>query len=137
MTDAQRLAEILEHDEARFASRVTFRDAAAELRRLDALCKEWEAKAATWLASPEAAQRLDGYRELAQQVNGLEAECERLKVHAVTLAETARLVEQERCAKLCDMYSRLTLNDDRKTQCGMLAAEIRRGAIDAMGKEKA
>ena len=47
--------------------------AAAELRRLHNLCAEWEKKAATWLASPEAAKRLDGYRELAQRVNMLEA----------------------------------------------------------------
>jgi hypothetical protein len=45
----------------------------AELRRLNNLCAEWEKKAATWLASPEAAKRLDGYRELAQRVNTLEA----------------------------------------------------------------
>lgn len=43
-------------------------DAAAELRRLHALNQEWERKAATWLALPEAAKRLEGYRELAQQV---------------------------------------------------------------------
>jgi hypothetical protein len=47
--------------------------AAAELRRLHALCGEWENKAATWLASPEAAKRLDGYRELAQRLNAAEA----------------------------------------------------------------
>ena len=47
-------------------------EAAAELRRLHDLCAEWEKKAATWLASPEAAKRLDGYRELAQRVNTLE-----------------------------------------------------------------
>ena len=46
--------------------------AAAELRRLHALCAEWEKKAATWLASPEAAQRLNGYRELAQRLNAAE-----------------------------------------------------------------
>lgn len=34
----------------------------------DARIAEWEQKAATWLASPEAAQRLDGYRELAMKV---------------------------------------------------------------------
>ena len=49
-------------------------DAAAELRRLHALLQEWEAKAATWLASPEAAQRLDGYRELSQRANRAEAQ---------------------------------------------------------------
>lgn len=29
-------------------------------------CAEWEEKAATWLASPEAAKRFEGYRELAE-----------------------------------------------------------------------
>lgn len=48
------------------------RKAAAELRRLHNLCAEWEKKAATWLASPEAAKLLDGYRELFQRVDTLE-----------------------------------------------------------------
>jgi len=47
-------------------------EAADELCRLHELNQEWERKAAIWLASPEAAQRLDGYRELAQRVNQLE-----------------------------------------------------------------
>jgi hypothetical protein len=33
-----------------------------------ALNVEWSKKAETWMASPEAAQRLQGYRELGQQV---------------------------------------------------------------------
>ena len=37
--------------------------------------------------------------------------------------------ERERCAKLCDLHSRLTWNDDRKEQSRLLATEIRRGAI--------
>ena len=45
---------------------------AAELRRLHALNQEWQQKAATWLASPAAAQRLDGYQELAQRLNAAE-----------------------------------------------------------------
>ncbi len=35
--------------------------------------------------------------------------------------------ERERCAKLCDLHSRLTWNDDRQAQSRVLAAEIRRG----------
>jgi len=62
--EALRLANLLETD--------GWPDAAAELRRLHALCAEWEKKAATWLASPEAAQRLNGYRELAQRLNAAE-----------------------------------------------------------------
>lgn len=50
----------------------TLDEAAAELRRLHNLCTEWEKKAATWLATPEAAKRLDGYRELFQRVDTLE-----------------------------------------------------------------
>jgi hypothetical protein len=34
--------------------------------------------------------------------------------------------ERERCAKVCDLHSRLTWNDDRKAQSRVLAAEIRR-----------
>ena len=33
-----------------------------------ALNAQWAEKAATWMASPEVAQRLQGYRDLAQQV---------------------------------------------------------------------
>lgn len=29
----------------------------------------WEQKAANWMASPEAAQRLEGYRDIAQRLN--------------------------------------------------------------------
>ncbi len=44
---------------------------ATATRQLDealALNAKWAEKAATWSASPEAAQRLQGYRDLAQQV---------------------------------------------------------------------
>lgn len=42
-------------------------DARMERDRLTALCAEWERKTANWMASPEAAQRLQGYRDLAGQ----------------------------------------------------------------------
>ena len=45
------------------------KQAAAELRRLHALNAEWEKKAATWFASPDAVKRLDEYRKLAQLLN--------------------------------------------------------------------
>jgi hypothetical protein len=64
-------------------------DAAAELRRLQALCGEWENKAATWLASPEAARRLDGYLELAQRLNAAES------VNAQLLEALESLVSNE------------------------------------------
>lgn len=56
------------------------RDAtAAELRRLHAEIEEWRAKAAAWIASPEAAQRLEGYRELAQMAERAETESDALR----------------------------------------------------------
>lgn len=79
--EALRLANELES----YIGRPVCNEAAAELRRLNNLCAEWEKKAATWLASPEAAKRLDGYRELAQRVNTLEAALR----HAVETLEKA------------------------------------------------
>lgn len=49
--------------------RPDFEKAMRERDELKSRCDEWEKKAATWLASPEAVQRLDGYRDLAQQLN--------------------------------------------------------------------
>ena len=74
--EALRLADEL-HDwgvtyASNFGMQRMLTGAAAELRRLHALCAEWEKKAATWLASPEAAQRLNGYRELAHRLNAAE-----------------------------------------------------------------
>jgi hypothetical protein len=68
---ALRLADALEVDKWHISG-VTAQSAADELRRLHDLCAEWEKKAATWLASPEAAKRLDGYREVFQRVDTLE-----------------------------------------------------------------
>ena len=48
------------------------RAAEAEVERLRERNAEWERKASAWMASPEAAQRLDGYRELAQRLNAAE-----------------------------------------------------------------
>lgn len=70
--EALRLADRLDLYATGDAHQQDIEQAAAELRRLHDLCAEWERKAATWLASPEAAKRLDGYRELAQRVNMLE-----------------------------------------------------------------
>lgn len=69
--EALRLADALESCGC-LADEATYDNAAAELRRLHKLNAEWEQKAATWLASPEAAQRLDGYRDLAQRLNTAE-----------------------------------------------------------------
>jgi len=51
----------------------------AEVERLKERDAEWERKASAWMASPEAAQRLDGYQELAQRLNVAEAERDALR----------------------------------------------------------
>ena len=38
----------------------------------------WEQKAAHWMASPEAAQRLEGYRDIAQRLNVAEQQRDNL-----------------------------------------------------------
>lgn len=90
-SEALRLANELES----YIGRPVCTEAAAELRRLHNLCAEWEKKAATWLASPEAAKRLDGYRELAQRVNTLEA--------ALRLAQPEQepVIDCPRCGHCC------------------------------------
>jgi hypothetical protein len=55
----------------------------AEVERLRARDAEWERKASAWMASPQAVQWLDGYRELAQKLNSAEAEADRLRTLAV------------------------------------------------------
>ena len=64
--EALKLADILQH---KIPSILALETAAAELRRLHTVNQQWKEKAATWLASPEAAARLEGYRDLAQQLN--------------------------------------------------------------------
>ena len=68
--EAVRLACALEQGE--YLLSIERDNTATELRRLYGLTMEWERKAQTWLASPEAAKRLDGYRELAQRLNTCE-----------------------------------------------------------------
>lgn len=50
----------------------------------------WEQKAANWMASPEAAQRLDGYRDLAQRLNIAEQQRDEL---LAALEAGRRLIE--------------------------------------------
>jgi hypothetical protein len=44
-------------------------------------------------------------RDQAAELAEMRAEVERLKLHAVALAETARLVEQGRCAQIVENYN--------------------------------
>lgn len=79
--DALHLADLIERYNSGVHSQAIVEDyckASAELRRLHALNLEWQQKAATWLASPAAAQRLDGYQELAQRLNAAEQRSDEL-----------------------------------------------------------
>jgi len=67
-----------------------------------ALNAEWGKKAETWMASPEAAQRLQGYRELAQQVATAQNERDEAR------AEVAKLRAELRRALF---YSDVHLNN--------------------------
>jgi hypothetical protein len=46
--------------------------AEARVTELEAKNAEWEQKARNWMATPEAAKRLDGYREMTERVAVLE-----------------------------------------------------------------
>jgi len=46
----------------------------ARIAELEAQLVAWNQKAATWIASPEAAKRLEGYRELTARIAELEAQ---------------------------------------------------------------
>lgn len=59
---------------------------------------------------------------------------DQMLAHREAYAKAAVAAERERCAKICDLHSRLTWNDDRKAQSRVLAAEIRRGEIQAHQK---
>ena len=78
--EALRLAAALE--QGKFLLSVERDATAAELRRLHAEIEEWRTKSAAWLASPEAAQRLEGYRELGRLAERAETEREALRADA-------------------------------------------------------
>jgi DNA repair ATPase RecN len=58
-------AEVSARDSAMFAMRETIKEKDDRIEKLEAKNAEWEQKARGWLATPEAAKRLDGYREMA------------------------------------------------------------------------
>lgn len=60
--------------------------AVGEIERLKARDEEWQRKASAWMASPEATQWLDGYRELAQKLNAAEAEAQKWKTEYSRIA---------------------------------------------------
>ena len=54
-------------------------NASGRIEQLESENAEWRAKAKNWMASPEAAKNLDGYRELGTKLAKLEAEREELR----------------------------------------------------------
>ncbi len=68
-----------------------------------ALNVEWAKKAETWLATPEAAQRLQSYRDLGQQV--AEAQNERDEARAIANDRDAMVDHRDRA--LTAMYQRV------------------------------
>lgn len=89
--DERRMRQLLSALRKEDNARDLLLDENAELRRQIAA---WEEKAKEWLLSPEAAKRLDGYRELGEKCAQLEAErdMDRRRLEAVH-EEYARLVE--------------------------------------------
>jgi predicted nucleic acid-binding Zn-ribbon protein len=59
--------------------------AEAEIVELNGKLKEWREKAKNWMASDEAAKRLEGYRDLGSRVEKAEAEAERLRNKIATM----------------------------------------------------
>ncbi len=55
--------QVYSHTEAKLDELIKQRD------ELMSKVAAWEQKAANWMASPEAAQRLDGYRDIANRLN--------------------------------------------------------------------
>ena len=88
--------------------------AAAELRRLHALNIEWHEKAATWLDSPESAQRLEGYLELAQRLNAVEQQRDALRAAIKKLHSSRGRYHTQIAA--CDLYDLCNLKNERPTK---------------------
>jgi len=88
----QALGDLADAEEA-IARLYTERD---EARALNA---EWAQKAATWIASPEAAQRLDGYRDLGQQVAEAQRERDEARADASTAYRRGAEAMREACAE--------------------------------------
>lgn len=73
---------------------------ADRIRELESQVAGWQEKAKVWLASPEAAKRLDGYRELAEKCAALEGELEQaLARYGAALAREHALAQHLRHAR--------------------------------------
>ena len=96
-SDTPRTTQLLMSLPAEIVARQLERELATATRQLDealVLNAKWAEKAETWTASPEAAQRLQGYRELGKQVAKAQNELDEaraalraIKLEAVSLAD--------------------------------------------------
>ena len=75
------------------------------LRKRD---EEWQKKASIWMASPQAVQWLDGYRELTQRINIAETKIEQQQAEIAAIGERAAMRDEiERLRKAIDSISDL------------------------------
>lgn len=86
--DERRMRQLLSALRKEDNARDLLLDENAELRRKLAA---WEEKAKEWLLSPEAAKRLDGYRELGEKCAQLEDQNEALRLRNEVLENEAAL----------------------------------------------
>jgi hypothetical protein len=88
---------------------------ARAVARLRQEVKELRAAQAAWLASPEAAQRLDGYRELAHRCATLERE--RDEARQMNLQRLRALASNPRCSRCGDFASDHDVDDEERRHC--------------------
>ena len=65
------------------------------IAELEAQLVAWNQKAATWIASPEAAKRLEGYRELTARIAELEAQNTQLTASLETASSAVIVLKQK------------------------------------------
>ena len=66
--------------------------------------------------------------DLMALVKRVDPSAVRLPSGIKAIAAAIEAAERERCAKMAELHSRLTWNDDRKAQSRVIAAELRRDA---------
>jgi uncharacterized coiled-coil protein SlyX len=65
------------------------------IAELEAQLVAWNQKAATWIASPEAAKRLEGYKELTARIAELEAQIAHLTASLETASASCIMLKQQ------------------------------------------
>jgi hypothetical protein len=65
------------------------------IAELEAQLVAWNQKAATWIASPESAKMLQGYRELTARIAELEAQTDQLTASLETASSAVILLKQQ------------------------------------------